>query len=194
MTTDKLSKAERLTIGAAVASTVRRAADAPRKVTVVGKDGKPVRETTHVEVAKAVLARSEIEFSVQEGKRPEWVTCKACGRPVKVWKNGLIPRYCPSGAHVCMKCGKPLHVGGSKCGFGKTCRACQGPDRMRRVRKQPTPKHTDEEIRAAVERHGSYSAAAYALRVARSGLARRASALGIKGGDGRSGTRSSEAA
>lgn len=67
----KLSKAERLAIGTAVAGPVRQQARAPRKVTLVGKDGAPVGVTDSVEVAKSLLARSEIEFSVQEGKRPD---------------------------------------------------------------------------------------------------------------------------
>jgi hypothetical protein len=95
-----LTKAERLAIGGAVAPIVRRAADAPRKVTVVGKDGKPVGETTSVEVAKAVLARSEIEFSVQPGKRPAVVSCSVCGYPVKVAPTGAIPKRCPIDAQT----------------------------------------------------------------------------------------------
>lgn len=94
MTPEPLTKAARLAIGGAVAPVVRRQAAAPRKVTVIDKDGKPVRETTHVEVAKAVLARSEIEFSVQEGKRPAYVACSQCGHPVKVPKTGAMPTKC----------------------------------------------------------------------------------------------------
>lgn len=40
-----LSKADRIAIGGAVAPIVRRQAEAPRVVTVLGKDGKPVRKT-----------------------------------------------------------------------------------------------------------------------------------------------------
>ena len=90
-----LTKAERLAIGGAVAPIVRRAADAPRRVTVVGKDGKPVGETTSVEVAKAVLARSEIEFSVQPGKRPEFADCADCGSPYSMPVRGPVSKYCP---------------------------------------------------------------------------------------------------
>jgi len=57
-----LTKAERLAIGGAVAPIVRRRADAPRKVTLVDKNGQPVGVTTDVEVAKSLLARSGIEF------------------------------------------------------------------------------------------------------------------------------------
>ena len=131
--TTPLTKAERLAIGGAVAPAVRRQAAAPRKVTVVDKDGRPVRETTSVEVAKAVLARSEIEFSVQEGKRPEWVTCKTCGSPVKVRTSGTVPTQCRQGTHVC-GCGAPIRSPG--CGFGRKCVACSrvaAAERLRNV-------------------------------------------------------------
>lgn len=92
--TAPLSKADRLAIGGTVAPVVRRQAEKPRVVTVVGKDGQPVRQTTHVEVAKSVLARAEIEFSVQPGKRPEFIVCEVCGRPVKVPQKGRVPVRC----------------------------------------------------------------------------------------------------
>lgn len=128
MTTEKLTKADRLAIGAAVAPTVRRAADAPRKVTVVDKNGKPVRETTHVEVAKAILARSEIEFSVQEGKRPQWVKCKDCGAPVKVGRSGAVREVCRPRTHKCA-CGRPV-TPKAGCGFGKSCARCTGAKKL----------------------------------------------------------------
>ena len=89
-----LSKADRLAIGGAVAPAVRRQAGAPRVVTVVGKDGQPVRQTTAVEVAKSVLARADVEFSVQEGKRPAYVVCAMCGRAVPVPVKGRVPSMC----------------------------------------------------------------------------------------------------
>lgn len=116
-----LSKADRIAIGGAVAPVVRRQAEAPRVVTVVGKDGKPVRKTTSAEVAKAVLARSEIEFSVQEGKRPEWVACKTCGAPIKVSRYGKPRTVCRPGAHKC-QCGNPVRI--NACGFGHLCKDC----------------------------------------------------------------------
>lgn len=100
-----LTKAQRLAIGGAVAPVVRRQAAAPRKVTVVDKDGRPVRETTHVEVAKAVLARSEIEFSVQEGTKTTLRKC-SCGVPfipkarAARWCNSCRERF-----YVCDTCG-----------------------------------------------------------------------------------------
>ncbi len=89
-----LSKADRIAIGGAVAPIVRRQAEAPRVVTVVGKDGKPVRKTTSAEVAKAVLARSDIEFSVQEGKRPTVIVCEDCAAVARVPTAGRVHTRC----------------------------------------------------------------------------------------------------
>jgi hypothetical protein len=125
-----LTKADRLAIGGAVAPTVRRHAAAPRKVTLVGKDGKPTGQTTSVEVAKSLLARAEIEFSVQEGKRPEWVKCRRCDQPVKVRAYGSLPVQCPTGTHAC-SCGAPIKSYG--CGFGKRCQDCNRRDPQRTV-------------------------------------------------------------
>lgn len=94
--TTPLSKAERLAIGGAVAPIVRTAR--ARRITLVDKEGKPSGATTSIEVAKSLLARCEIEFSVQPGQRPEFVTCKRCGRPVKVGDNGRIVTRCRSRA------------------------------------------------------------------------------------------------
>lgn len=103
----ELSKAERLAIGGAVAPALRRRAGAPRKVTLVDKDGKPTGTTTDIEVAKSLLARSEIEFSVQEGKRPEFVNCERCRRPVRVPARGGIPKRCHA-KNKCDTCGRPI--------------------------------------------------------------------------------------
>jgi hypothetical protein len=94
--TTRLSKAERLALGGAVAPIVRTAR--ARRITLVNKEGKPAGTTTSIEVAKSLLARCEIEFSVQPGKRPEFVTCKRCGRPVKAGDNGRIVTRCRSRA------------------------------------------------------------------------------------------------
>lgn len=118
-----LSKAERLAIGAAVAAPVRQQAKAPRKVTLVGKDGKPVGTTTSTEVAKSLLARSEIEFSVQEGKRPRFVTCDVCGLPVKVPANGKVPKRHKVVAKKC-KCGKRVQRAAGSCAIGEWCPEC----------------------------------------------------------------------
>lgn len=141
----KLSKVERIAIGGAVAPIVRRAADLPRKVTLVGKDGKPVGVTTSTEVAMSLLARSEIEFSVQEGKRPAYVKCKTCGRPVKVPKFGTI-KYCVPRTHHCVDCGKPLMRRGM-CQSGKRCLRCTSREKCNAMKRATT-----SEERSAVRR------------------------------------------
>lgn len=139
-----LSKADRLAIGGAVAPAVRRQAGAPRVVTVVGKDGQPVRQTTAVEVAKSVLARADVEFSVQEGKRPEWVKCKTCGAPVKAGKKGKIRAVCRGGTYNCA-CGQPIDPNGftGKCGLGKTCGVCEWACERQRERLRAIPREKD---------------------------------------------------
>lgn len=119
----ELAKVERLAIAGEVAPVLRRRAGAPRKVTLVGKDGKPTGTTTDIEVAKSLLSRSEIEFSVQPGKRPAFVNCKTCGRPVKVRPTETLPTTCRPNTHKC-QCGRPINVG-ARCGFGNRSGAGQ---------------------------------------------------------------------
>lgn len=52
-----------------------------------------------------MLARADVEFSVQEGKRPAYVACEKCGHPVKVPKGGRVPTTCRPGAIT--PCGRP---------------------------------------------------------------------------------------
>lgn len=92
------SKAERLSVAGSVAPSVRSAAASRHKVTLIGKDGSPVGVSDTTEVAKSLLARVGIEFSVVPGKRPEYVTCTACGRAVKVKPTGSIPKICRDSA------------------------------------------------------------------------------------------------
>lgn len=109
------TKAERLAIAGAVAPTLRQRAGAGRKITVVDKDGKPVRVTDDVEIAKGLLARADIEFSVVPGERPKWVRCSNCGKPIKVSVRGRIRRVCKFKkgqsaclARACADCGVPI--------------------------------------------------------------------------------------
>ena len=174
-----LSKADRLAIGGAVAPAVRRQADAPRVVTVVGKDGQPVRQTTAVEVAKSVLARADVEFSVQEGKRPEWVKCKTCGAPVKVPIKGKLPMKCRGGTHRC-PCGKLIRTAGA-CRLGGLCKSCTAGSTIRRFRPEAPSnrRHSDEEIRAAMAAASTVQQAAHALGLAESTLCARVKGLGV---------------
>lgn len=175
-----LTKAERLAIGGAVAPIVRRQADAPRKVTLVGKDGQPVGVTTSVEVAKSLLARSEIEFSVQPGKRPEFVKCKTCSRPIRVRsKKGKLPVKCPGGTYRC-PCGRIIPTAGA-CARGGLCKRCTSINMLKVVR-PATPsnrRHSDEEIRDALSRAHTIQQAASLLGLAESTLCARAKRLGL---------------
>lgn len=174
-TQDPLSKAERLAIGGAVAPVVRRRADAPRKVTLVGKDGKPTGVTTDVEVAKSLLARSEIEFSVQPGKRPEFVKCETRGRPVKVDAScSRLPTTCRRGTHKC-PCGAPVGDRG-KCGFGKQCRACRTRE-MGRVSGGHGRKVSDDQVRDAISATKSLREAARLLGISITTMCTRARSL-----------------
>lgn len=119
----ELAKVERLAIAGEVAPVLRRRAGAPRKVTLVGKDGKPTGTTTDIEVAKSLLSRSEIEFSVQPGKRPAFVNCKTCGRPVKVPSSGKIPKRHKIIAKKCA-CGKRVQRAPGSCAVGEWCPDC----------------------------------------------------------------------
>lgn len=158
-----LSKAERLAIGGAVAPVVRTARARP--VVLVGKDGKPVGVTSTVEVAKSLLRRSEIEFSTQEGKRPEFVNCRDCGRPVRVGKSGPVPTFCRPGQARC-ECGKKLKPNG--CPFGRKCMNCKGA--------------TEERFREALSRVDSYRRAGALLGISARAVFVRAKTLGIKPG------------
>lgn len=120
----KLSAVDRLAIGGDVAPVLRRRAGTGRRITTVGRDGKPVRVVDDVALAKSLLARSEIEFSVIEGKRPAFVNCKTCGRPVKTSRKGNAVRtVCRQRTHKC-QCGSPVVGQDGVCGFGKLCRKC----------------------------------------------------------------------
>ena len=92
-----LSQASRLTIGGAVAPALRRRTGSARRITIVDRQGAPVRVCDDVEIAKGVLARAKIEFSVVPNQRPEYVFCVACGAVVKVDRpTGRLPTRCRS--------------------------------------------------------------------------------------------------
>lgn len=88
------SKAERLAIASAVAAPVRQKAARRRPVTLIGKDGQPKGTSDTTEVTKGILTRAGIEFSVQPGKRPEYIRCESCGDLVRVRPRGAVPRVC----------------------------------------------------------------------------------------------------
>jgi hypothetical protein len=178
----ELAKVERLAIAGEVAPVLRRRAGAPRKVTLVGKDGKPTGTTTDIEVAKSLLSRSEIEFSVQPGKRPAFVNCKTCGRPVKVRSTGTLPTTCRPNTHKC-QCGRPINVG-ARCGFGNRCKRCLGAERITAHSSggEHNRKVSDDELRAALANARGWRDAAVALGICHSAVDRRARRLGIRPG------------
>lgn len=187
----KLTQAERLAVGGAVAATVRRQADAPRRITLIDKDGKPVGLTTSTEVAKSMLARSKIEFSVQEGKRPKFINCKTCGRPVKVERVGVLPVVCRPFAHRCPVCDKPMKIKPSVCGFGKTCKRCRCSAHIRKVA-HGRRKFTDDDLRRVFTPEVTYEEAAAMLNVAPSVVYSRAKAIGLGVGRKRGTARGSQ--
>lgn len=89
--------AEKLAVAGAVAPVIRQRAGSGRKVVLTDADGKPVRETTDVEVAMGLLRRADIDFSVQPGKRPTMVKCSACPMLFEAPRKGRITKRC----HVC---------------------------------------------------------------------------------------------
>lgn len=121
----RLSKADKLAAAGAVAPVIRqRAGVGGRRVILTDAAGRPVRESTDVDVAKSLLARADIEFSVVPGKRPEWVRCKLCGEPVRQPNRGKVRTVCARKASTCVGCGKRLTPRSGDCRSGDRCAAC----------------------------------------------------------------------
>ncbi len=116
------SKAERLVIAERVAPALRRTDEStpesmrvePRKIALVGKDGKVTGYTTHVVVAKKLLEAEKIAIEVLPGVRPKEIICVFCGVFVKVKRKGTIPS-------ACKKCEKYAHC--DTCGGSKSLRS-----------------------------------------------------------------------
>lgn len=125
--------------------------------------------------------RGQIEFSVQEGKRPAFVNCKTCGRPVKVERFGVLPVVCRPFAHRCPLCDKPMKIKASVCGFGKTCKKCRVSQHMRKVA-NGRRKFSDDDLRRVFKPGVTYEGAAAALGVSPSVIYCRAKALGLGSG------------
>lgn len=179
----KMSAAERLALAGAVAPTLRRKAGAGRRVTVVDREGKPVRVTDDVEIAKGLLARSAIEFSIVNGKRPIFVNCKTCGRPIRTSSRGTTPRtVCRQRTHKC-QCGALIVGQDGTCGFGKLCRRCyergEGKGRVK-PRIAWGRWETDADFIQCLLTAGNGRAAAKAMGVSPSLVFKRAKLLGVK--------------
>lgn len=127
----KMSPAERLALAGQVAPVLRRRAGSGRKITTVDRDGKPVRVIDDVELARSILKRSEIEFSVANGKRPKVINC-ACGAVVPVKRKAAIPKQCRTcktrGGAQCAGCGGTISKASAftakKKGREPRCRKC----------------------------------------------------------------------
>lgn len=103
---------EALAIASYVAPRMRSAPEAKRKRRIkrLDKDGNVVGETTIEEIQKALLAKREIEFDVQDGVRPKSIACK-CGRVFSPKKSGPIPFCCNACRDVkCLDCHTQINV------------------------------------------------------------------------------------
>lgn len=83
---ERLNKAERLAVAAAVAPSLRRADERTRqrRIARVDAEGKVTGYTTLGAVQDALLAKHAIEIDVQPGVRAKEIICETCGIPVKV--------------------------------------------------------------------------------------------------------------
>jgi hypothetical protein len=107
---DKLELTDRLRIGTIVAAPIRARANngRARKITVVDKDGNAIKTITDVELAKSVLARADIEFSVEEGEKRLEGICVVCAL-LFIRPKGKKALRCPSCKNPkCRECGKQM--------------------------------------------------------------------------------------
>lgn len=104
----KMSAAERLALGGAVAPILRRKAGHGRRITTVDKEGKPVRVVDDVALATSLLTRAAIEFSVEKGGRV--VKCRGCRAPMAKDKpTARITRICAACRdRKCSECASPI--------------------------------------------------------------------------------------
>lgn len=75
------NKAQRLSVAAVIAPSLRSASSKTRTrpVAVVDRKGKIVRYTTVADVQESVLAAKKIEIEMAEGVRPKEFVCNFCG-------------------------------------------------------------------------------------------------------------------
>lgn len=93
MSESGLSTVDRLNIASGAAPILRRRSRAVRKLRVVDANGKTLRVVDDVEIAKAVLARADIEFSMFG--QSALARCKRCGMPFERPKrNGRQDHHC----------------------------------------------------------------------------------------------------
>lgn len=129
----RMNKVERLAVAGAVAPSLREGAESSsrRRVARVDAEGNVVGYTTLAEVQKAILARHQIELSVQPDSRPTHAVCARDGRLFRVPKKGNTPKYCEKCREAkCRLCGKDIASGAARkrCREGLppgTCFACR---------------------------------------------------------------------
>ena len=85
---EKMSKAQRLAIAAAVAPALRSNKPS-RRIARIDAVGEVVGYISHIELVRILLAKKKIEIEVSEGVRPKETICEGgCGRILKVSQKG----------------------------------------------------------------------------------------------------------
>ena len=90
---EKMSKAQRLAIAAAVAPALSSTKPS-RRISRVDSTGNIVGYISHIELARILLAKKKIEIEVVEGLRPKEAFCQDCGKIVSVPKTGRPAKRC----------------------------------------------------------------------------------------------------
>ncbi len=96
---------DRLSEAGEVAPLIRRAAMRPRRVALVNADGEVTGYTTNVDIARALLAKREIEIDVLPGRREMERMCVNCGQEFPLTKRAPHQRVCPRGCPCAAGCG-----------------------------------------------------------------------------------------
>jgi hypothetical protein len=136
---DSLSRIEQLEIAGAIAPVLRDRLHSGRvrTITVVDKDGKPVRKISDVELTSKLASRAKIEMAVAAGQRPKAIVCQ-CGMLRMVPKRGVVPVSC-------VKCAKRMKL------EQKRARRAANPEKAReqaRAWKAANPEKAREQARA----------------------------------------------
>ena len=115
---EPMNKAQRLTIAAAVAPSLRAASatSMQRKVKVYDQEsGQVVRHASLAEIQKGILATARIEFDVVESSRPTRLVCEVCGGIFNDRNRGVPAKRCLKcrNRRSCSECGEPASRGHS---------------------------------------------------------------------------------
>ena len=90
----RLSKRDRLEIGAAVAPVLRDVSARPKRVHITDRDGKEVGRIDRVELSRRMLIREGIDIDTPPGQRPKAKSCATCGVWYRVPERGRIVEWC----------------------------------------------------------------------------------------------------